>query len=201
VRALSRIRLRPAHLLLLALLGCAALKQRVWGWGAGSATEGAPVLPAAVDGERGRPLELGPSERLLAGQPGVTLERRAYGPSQVALVSTTGVRELHPPRVCLKAAGLEVVQRAEEHEGGACLVHLRVRDDDDRIAHLYYTYLGDGRASCDLWRRAGAAALARLGGRPARWSTLQLLDRDPRRARRRMLDLLQQLAPQTRRKR
>ena len=170
---------------------------RVAGSAAAAMATGGPRLPEVVDGVPGRPLAFGPSERLLADLPEVSVTRRAYGPTLVALVSTTGIREIHPPRVCLAAIGLEVVQRAEERIDGGCLVHLKVRGSGG-TSHFLHTYLGQGKASCRFWSRAGKAMAARLAGRSRRWSTLQVMDRDARRARRVLAGLLPQLsAPPT----
>jgi hypothetical protein len=122
----------------------------------------------------------------------VRLQRRAYGPTQVALVSSAGVKEHHPAAVCLRAAGYEVVQRRELRRPVGCLVQLRVRSASGALAHFFFTY-SDGRtATCSYWRRAGAAALDQLLGRPRAWSTLQVLDTDAGRARRALETLLNQ---------
>jgi len=181
------------HAAVAVLVACAAGKL-VLRQGASPSAPAAVELPDALDGQPARPLPLGPSERLLARAPGVSLVRRAYGTSQAALVTTSGVRELHPPRVCLRAAGLEVVTRQEERTAAGCLVHLRVRDPRARtrtVSHLYHTYpRPDGAASCDFWRRAGGVVLARVSGRSVRWASLQVMDRDAARARRATLKLL-----------
>jgi hypothetical protein len=173
------------------LLGCAVARSLVH-----AERPAAPArtlaLPASLDREVGRALPLGPSEQTLARAPGVSVVRRAYGETQVALVSTAGIREVHPARVCLRSMGFEVAQRDEEQLAAGCVVHLVVRDSRRRTAHFFHTYLDEGaRGRCDYWRRTGAAALERLAGRSHRWTTLQVMDRDPRRARRvlgRLLD-------------
>lgn len=179
---------RPALLAL--LLGCAAARSMVHA--ERPAAPAPPALPTALDGQDGRALPLGQAERALVRTPGVSVVRRAYGATQVALVSTAGIREVHPARVCLRAMGFEVAQRAEEQLAASCVVHLVVRDRSRRTAHFFHTYLDEGlRGRCDFWGRTGAAALARLAGRSHRWSALQVMDRDPRQARRVLARLLE----------
>ncbi len=102
-----------------------------------------PGLPAALAGSPGRALALGPSERLLARSPRVKLERRAYGTTQVALLRVRqGIKELHPPSVCLKAAGFEIVSRRRiTIAGGGCLTAIKVRDKQKRLFHFIEGYL------------------------------------------------------------
>lgn len=149
-------------------------------------------LPAVLDGEAGLLLPLAPSERALAASPRVSLERRRYGRTEVALLASTGLKELHPPGVCLRAAGLRVVGRSEEPIAGGCLGWLRVRDGERGRDEKHFGYLFfDGQVvTCKLWKRALLAAGQQLAGRPARWITIQVMDADPVLARRRLLALL-----------
>jgi len=157
-------------------------------WGSARQSKGlaitAPSLPAVLNGQQGRSSPADASERLLAASPRVKLTRRVYGTTRVALLTTSGVKEHHPPKVCLEAEGFEVVNRQEEQSRAGCLVSLTVRSRDGVLGHFYYTYFNRQAVTCSFWRRAGSAAWARLRGRAGgNWSTLQVLDRDPARAR------------------
>jgi hypothetical protein len=147
-------------------------------------------LPEQLDAVVGERVPLSPVEQRLASAPHVTILRRAYGSTQVSQVTVRGgVREHHPPTVCLRASGYEVVQRQERQAPGGCVVELRVRHTEDRKTQLFtYTYL-DGadtktKTHCSLWRRVGSAVWARLAGSTSTWATVQVLDHDPQRARR-----------------
>ena len=148
-----------------------------------------PRLPSRLEGEPGRLLPLSRSERVLAASPGVTLERRRYGSSEVALLGSVGLKELHPPSVCLRASGLEIVERGEEQSPAGCLGWLRVRAGQ-REQHFRYVFFDGRTVTCKVWRRALSALGQQLSGQPARWSMLQVMDGDPGRARRRLLALL-----------
>lgn len=153
-------------------------------------------LPSALFGRAGRPVSLGPTERVLAARPGVSLSRRAYGDTRAALITTTGVKELHPPTVCLGAAGHEVSRRTREQSRAGCLVRLDVHQPKEvgtARATFYYTFFNAGAVTCNFWVRAGRAAWATLSGAPVRWSMLQVMDRDPATARQAMVALLQEL--------
>ena len=121
------------------------------------------------------------------------LYRRSYGSTRVALISTSGVKELHPPSVCLGAAGHEVILRRTEQSNAGCLVRLDVRQGPARRATFYYTFFSSEAVTCSFWERAGRAAWATLAGAPARWSLLQVMDRDPARARQAATTLLQNM--------
>lgn len=155
-----------------------------------------PHLPASAGGHAGVPLPMGPSEALLAGMPGVSLERMAYGASQVGLVNARGLRENHPPAVCLRAGGFEVMDRAEEQRGGSCLVHLKVRRQG-RTSHYYFSYItaaqGNARGTCGYWTELAGATWRRLTGRPGTWSTVQVMDSDPARARTLLTELIRRI--------
>jgi len=175
---------------------CAAVRP-----GAPAPTEGparaafGPSLPAAAGGHVAVPLPLGPSEALLATMPEVSLERRAYGESQVGLVNARGLRENHPPAVCLRAGGFEVMDRAEEQHGASCLVHLKVRRAG-RTSHFYFTYLKAGaepRGACGYWTELAGATWRRITGRPGIWSTAQVMDSDQARARALLIDLIRRI--------
>ncbi len=150
-----------------------------------------PVLPSALGGRAGRPVSLAPAERVLGRRPGVRLARRAYGQTRAALITTTGVKELHPPSVCLGAAGHEIRLQTEEQSRAGCLVRLDVHREGTSRATFYYTFFNGGEVTCSFWQRAGMAAWARLTGASARWSVLQVMNRDPRRARDDMVALLE----------
>lgn len=155
-----------------------------------------PVLPPALGGRAGRPVSLGPTERVLAARPGVRLSRRTYGDTRVALISTTGVKELHPPTVCLGATGHEVSLETREQSGAGCLVRLDLHRSEaaGTSRHTYYyTFFNHRAVTCSFWERAGRAAWARLSGDPGLWSVLQVMDRDPVRARAVMVALLQRM--------
>ncbi len=155
------------------------------------------ALPSALDGERGRTAPLAPSERLLAAREGVSLSRLDYGQSRVALTTTIGVKELHPPEACLRAAGNEIVTRHEEPLPLGCALRYEVRRPGGAAAWLYVAYLEEGRAgaSCSSLARLGRAALRQLAGRPRVTASLEVMDRDRRRARERLNALLAALAP------
>jgi len=184
-------RRRGLQITLAALAACAALKLAVV-----RPPEAAPVnavpfitLPTALGPDApGRPVALSPVERRLAAAAHVTIQRRRYGSTDISLVSVAGgVREHHPPTVCLDASGYEVIDRAEHKTAaGQCVVELRVRHRDGGAIHLFtYTYLSDrGQITCSLGRRVGGAIWDRLTGRQTRWATVQVLDAKPRRARR-----------------
>ncbi len=192
-----RAGLRPALAggLALALAGCALLRQLAPATGEPRDPGDGPRLPATLAGEAGRSEALEPSERLLAARPGVALERRRYGASQVALLTTRGLRELHPPSVCLRASGREVVARAEEQGPRGCLGRLRLRRGE-QLEHFYYAYFDGARTTCSFWRRAALASWQQLTGAPAAWSTVQVMDRDPLRARRLLEAALTALVPE-----
>ena len=182
---------RPEHLLVSALWVCAlvrALAPTAPGRTLPASAE-EPHLPPRLESQAGLPLPLSAGERTLLSSDGVTLERRRYGWSEVALLSSTGLKQLHPPEVCLRASGLQVVDRGEEPSPAGCLGRLRVRDGE-RERHFFYVFLDGRTATCKTWRRAVLAAGQQLAGRPARWSMLQVMDGDPGRARRRLLALL-----------
>jgi hypothetical protein len=176
------------------LLGCAAAKS-LRGEVPRSALP-APSLPSALDGRAGRAVPLGPSEERLVTFSGAHLVRHRYGTSQVALLSASGIREHHPPSVCLKSTGHEVVQRTEESAPAGCLVRLQVRAGAS-VEHFYYTYLSGRSVTCSYWRRAATSAWAVLKGKPMQWSTVQVMDRDPARARTLILTLLEHLTRRT----
>lgn len=179
--------MRAAWLMVCLMVLCAAARPGVPApteGGVKPATAG-PSLPRSVDGQVGVPLILDPSEALLAAMPGVRLERLAYGESQVALVNATGLRENHPPAVCLRAGGFEIMNRAEEQHQGNCLVHLLVRRQG-LTSHFYFTYLdqdGAPAGTCGYWTQLGAATWRRLTGRQGTWTTLQVLHGDASRAK------------------
>jgi Protein of unknown function (DUF3485) len=182
---------RSLKLALTVLAACAALKLAVVRPPPAAATGAAPFvkLPAALGtGVPGRPLALSPVEQRLAAAPHVTIERRRYGSTDVSLVSVAGgIREHHPPTVCLDASGFEVVERTEQTPpSGRCVVELRIRHRDGGPIQLFtYTYLSDrGQITCSLGRRVGGAIWDRLTGDQTRWATVQVLDAKPRRARR-----------------
>jgi hypothetical protein len=183
------VRPRLPHVAL--LLWACALLRLLTGSAPGRAAASTPPahLPPGLEGEAGHPVALAPSERVLAAAPGVSLERRRYGSSEAALLSTTGLRELHPPTVCLRASGLEVVERGEEPGPAGCVGALRVRAGQ-RELHFRYVFFDGRTVTCKVWRRAVLAARQQLSGRPARWSMLQVMDGDASRARRRLLALL-----------
>jgi len=181
-----------------AILLCAAARPAARSSAASAvvaADRAGPALPATLLGRPGRALERDASEALLAMVPGVRLERRAYGETAAALVTARGLRENHPPAVCLKAGGFELVERTEEHGQGHCVVHLEVRKGGTR-SHHFYTYLAHGAdgavsaGSCDFWRQVASAAWRRLTGRPGAWSTLQVMDRDAGQARAALHELI-----------
>lgn len=151
----------------------------------------APALPGSLQGRAWSPVTLGAAEGALARRPGVSLHRCSYGPTRVALISTSGVKELHPPTVCLGAAGHEVTLRRTEQSSAGCLVRLDVRQAPGRSATFYYTFFSSEAVTCSFWERAGRAAWATLARAPARWSLLQVMDRDPTRARLAAITLLQ----------
>ena len=167
----------------------------------GQVTPVAP-LPARLMGHRGVVRPLSASEQLLARSPRTHLVRRRYGPTEVALVTTTGIKEHHPPAVCLRASGLEVSRRAEERVDAGCLVHLWVRPGDGSgpPAHFVYAYLHQGQVSCDYSGRVARAVIHRLWAGSAsgdpRWTTVQVLDADPHRARRAANCLIRRLQTQ-----
>ncbi len=152
-----------------------------------------PSLPHTLSGREGVEVAMDASEALLAGMPGVNLQRRAYGESHVALVTAQGIRENHPPAVCLNAGGFEVMERSEEQEGRSCLVHLLVRRDN-RLSHFYYSYLnrggGEATGTCGYWPQLAAATWRRLMGRSGAWTTLQVMDRDAARAKTLIIELI-----------
>ena len=181
--------MRPHAPVVALLLVCAAARLLA-GSGQRTAVDDAPLhLPAALAGTRGVVAPLDRSERLLAAAPGVRLERRAYGSTQVALLTVQGLKQHHPPTVCLKAAGFEVAERAEEQSARGCLGALRLRRAGGE-AHFFYTYFDGQRTTCSFWTRVLRGALAQLAGRRASWSTLQVMDGDRARARRAITTLL-----------
>lgn len=152
----------------------------------------ARALPAALAGVRGRREPLGDTERRLVRGGRALVERRRYGSSLAALVTVTaGVRQHHPPSVCLRASGYEITRRRERRRADRCVVELTVRERaSGRSLTFFYAY-GDGRHQlCSLWRRIGIAAMQQLFGEHRSWWTAQLLDPDPARARRRFAALL-----------
>jgi hypothetical protein len=150
---------------------------------------GRPALPVRLGAEPGQPMPLDPSEKVLAAAPGVELSRRRYGTTQVALLTVRGLKEHHPPTVCLRAAGFEIVGRSEERTPSGCVAELRLRRGAE-TASFFHSYFDERHQTCSLWRRVGSAALAQLAGRSAQWSTLQVMDRDRARARRVIAALL-----------
>jgi hypothetical protein len=154
-----------------------------------------PRLPASIAGVRARAVALERSEQVLAAREGVTLTRVAYGASQVGLVTTTGVKELHPPEACLRAAGLEIVTRVEEGFGLGCALRFEVRRPGGQVAWLYLAYLEEGGPGpgCSSWQRFGRAAWAQLAGRPRRGAALEVMDRDRDRARATLSALIAEL--------
>jgi hypothetical protein len=178
--------------LTLLLLACAATRLLIGDGRAVRVERRAPELPAALEGQRGEVAPLDRSEQVLAAAPGVALARRSYGPTQVALLTVSGLKEHHPPTVCLKAAGYEVTDRAEEQSAHGCLTMLRLRRSG-AAAYFFYTYFDGQRTTCSFWARVGRGALAQLAGRGATWSTLQVMDRDHARARRAITTLLTRL--------
>ncbi len=182
---------RSLKLALTVLAACAALKLAVVRPPPAAATGAAPFvkLPAALGtGVPGRPLALSPVEQRLAAFFFFFFFFRRYGSTDVSLVSVAGgIREHHPPTVCLDASGFEVVERTEQTPpSGRCVVELRIRHRDGGPIQLFtYTYLSDrGQITCSLGRRVGGAIWDRLTGDQTRWATVQVLDAKPRRARR-----------------
>lgn len=186
--------MRACWLITCLLLLCACARPWVQP-GTSTRTLGAtgPTLPREVEGVPGKALALGTSEALLQAMPGVELQRRAYGESHAALVTAQGPRENHPPAVCLRSGGFEVMERAELEHQGSCMVHLLVRKGG-RISHFYYAYLnGQGasaRGTCGYWTQVAAATWRRLTGQPGTWSTLQVMDPSSARAKAVLTDLI-----------
>ncbi len=196
------MRSRPAAWQILIALSCGvALARSRTHATATSPVSASPLagLPAVLEGQVGRSIPLSASEKILAAKPSVQLTRRAYGPSQAAMVTTTGFKELHPPEVCLQAAGYEVVERRVEQSELGCLGALRLRSRaTDSLTHLYFTYTDGRTVSCRFWRRAGHAAWDLLAGRRNAWSSLQVMNPDPGQARLILLALLRRRSIPTR---
>jgi hypothetical protein len=149
-------------------------------------------LPATLDGQLGVVEMPTASDALLDGKRNVRIERRRYGAVAVALSTVrAGVREHHPPAVCLRASGYEITRRREQRAAASCLVLLELRREGRKSAFVY-TYIDQrGRRSCSLWRRVVDAGSARLLGRPApTWATLQVLAPDVKTASQRARDIL-----------
>lgn len=149
------------------------------------------ALPQALLGEPGHIEALDPADARLARRRNVRIERRRFGATQVAVTTVRGgMREHHPPQVCLRASGFEVTRRRQLVVDGHCLVELTLRRAGRH--HRYaYTYFDGQRSTCSLYRRIGDAAAAQLLGRPAvTWATVAALDRDGPRARAVVLALL-----------
>lgn len=178
--------------LVMILLGlCAGLRQ-VQGRGPDPRTrtvESRPMLPARIGPVLGEAAPLGASEQLLARRPGVAVERRRFGSTLAVLLTSQGLKEHHPPQVCLKAGGFEVMEQQTEHNPAGCVNHLTVRREG-RPSHFFYTHLSASShgalfapGRCGFWPQALAAAWERLRGGEGTWSTVQVMDPDPDRAR------------------
>jgi exosortase/archaeosortase family protein len=156
-----------------------------------------PRLPERLEADRGVVQPLSASEQILLAAPGVSLEHRRYGTTEVALLGTPGLKELHPPWVCLNGSQLEVVERGELASPAGCLGKLRLRDSQHpgREQHFFYVFFDDNTVTCSFWRRTAIAVAQQLSGRPTRWSALQVMDPDPRRAGQRLLALLEAARP------
>lgn len=184
--------------LLVLLLICAGLRQAVTPAPRASRTAVQGWrLPGELVGVRGRAAPLSSSERVLAGREGVSLTRVDYGTTQVALTTTRGVKELHPPEACLRAARSEIVTRAEEPVAGGCALRYELRPAGAGSAWLYVTYLEQGRTgpTCSALARLGRAALGQLSGQARAGASLEVMDRERERARERLIALLAALAP------
>ncbi|MCK5799974.1 MAG: exosortase-associated EpsI family protein [Deltaproteobacteria bacterium] len=131
------------------------------------------------------------ADAILDGKSNVRIERRRYGDVAVALSTVrAGVREHHPPAVCLRASGYEVMTRRETRDHGICVVELGLRHGQQREAFAY-TYFDGHQTTCSLWRRVTNAAAARILGRNApTWATLQVLAKTPVKARQSLLALM-----------
>ncbi len=132
------------------------------------------------------------ADAILDGKRHVRIERRRYGDIQVALSTVrAGVREHHPPTVCLRASGYEVIRRRELRLDATCLTLLTLRRDGKTSAFAF-TYLDqEGARTCSLWRRIVDASAKRLLGRDApTWATLQVLAPNPSLAKRATLSIL-----------
>jgi hypothetical protein len=187
---------------LVLLLVCAGLRQTVTP--APRTPRGAPRswrLPGELAGAPGRAAPLSSSERVLARREGVRLTRVDYGTTQVALTTTRGVKELHPPEACLRAARSEIVTRVEEPVGRGCALRYELRTAGAAAgsAWLYVVYLEEGRPgpTCSALARFGRAALGQLSGHARAGASLEVMDRDRQRARERLDALLAALAPRT----
>lgn len=148
-------------------------------------------LPAALLGTVARVESLDPADARLARRRNVRIERRRFGPTRVAITTVRGgMREHHPPQVCLRASGFEVSRRRQLIIHGHCLIELTLRHGGKRHRYVY-TYFDGQRSTCSLYRRIGDAAAAQLLGRPAvTWATVAALDSDAARARAVVLALL-----------
>lgn len=154
----------------------------------------AAALPVEIEGERAVDLALDASERLLARRANVAISKKRYGTSLVtAVVVVGGVREHHPAEVCLRASGLEITSRSSRHLTRGCVSLLRVRRGGSEAA-VAASYLDEnGQGSCSLAQRIAKAAWGQLVSVPQRWIHLQILDRDPARAMRRLQELRNKL--------
>jgi|GEM_PF-3881170 hypothetical protein len=155
----------------------------------------APVeLPPETLGFKARSLPLSKAEEKLAQPTHVEILHRRYGTTDVSLVSVAGgLREIHPPSVCLKATGFEIVAQRQITDGPRCVVELKLRSGKgrNRIFHTFvYTYTDGETVTCSFWRRIGSSAVARLTGKSKTWSTVQVMDRNAADAHALMMQLL-----------
>ncbi|MCB9557593.1 MAG: hypothetical protein H6707_15905 [Deltaproteobacteria bacterium] len=192
-----------AQLCIGALIAVAALRSVEPAVPATALGAGYPRLPATLLKTTGERLALGPSEvALLAQNRSVRIDRRRYRQLEATLLSSEAVRTLHPPEVCLRSDGLEVIEREERntHDGCRVVLALRQRHPAHSAAHttkrfLAYAFFSDdgnhlGALRCGaLW----AAALAQLGRRPLRWTALSVMAPDKARAMRAFNELYQRI--------
>lgn len=165
------------------LTACAAVRPALHRSRRTSSMASAPLeLPPSLEGEPGRPVPLSASERTLSSAAGVSIARRAYGTTAVALASAQGLKEQHSPSTCLRAGGYEVILELSEETPVGCLTHLIVRRDTAR-SHFYYAVLDGDQVSCSAWRRTLAAAWAGLLGRSRTLTSVQVMDSEEKRAR------------------
>jgi hypothetical protein len=179
--------------LVVAILGLSALAKT--GWEHHLRTRSAqtvqgPALPQLLANEARTDLALERFERVLDGKPNVRLSKARYGSTQVSLVSVLGgMREHHPPAVCLKGEGYEIVDQRELAMARGCVSELTLRRGQ-RLSYFLYTYVDGEQQTCSLWRRLGSAVLQSVRGESATWTTIQLMDPDRARAGHRMGQLL-----------
>lgn len=173
--------------LLFAMGLCAVLRNSIAVGVASDPTTAAPVvapfeLPTKIGGRLGRPMALSVAETKLASAPHVKISRMRYGASDVSLISVSGgIREIHPPTVCLKAEKFEVVKQREHTDGARCVVDLTLRSNKGGVRRFHsfvYTYTDGKNAVCSFWQRIGSSVVARLLGKTKTWSTLQVMDRN-----------------------